>query len=131
MDITLQQAETAISQAQTKAGEINVPVNIVVLDTAGYLKSFIRMDNAFLGSIDIAIQKAKTSMLFRANSEAVGEFLKPEAAAYGLENTNGGLVGFPGGKPIMYDNEIIGYIGVSGGAVSQDAIISCAGSIIK
>jgi uncharacterized protein GlcG (DUF336 family) len=89
------------------------------------------MDEAFLGSIDIAIQKAKTSMLFRANSEAVGEFLKPEAAAYGLENTNGGLVGFPGGKPIMNGNEIIGYIGVSGGAVPQDAVIACAGSILK
>jgi len=131
MNISLQQANTVIQQAKAKADEIKIPVNIAVLDTAGYLKSFIRMDEAFLGSIDIAIQKAKTSMLFRANSEAVGEFLKPEAAAYGLENTNGGLVGFPGGKPIMYDNEIIGYIGISGGAVPQDAMIACAGSIIQ
>ena len=69
-------------------------------------------------------------MLFRTNSEVVGEFLKPEAAAYGLENTNGGLVAFPGGKPILSDNQIVGYIGVSGGAVPQDALIATAGSII-
>ncbi|KIC92627.1 GlcG/HbpS family heme-binding protein [Flavihumibacter solisilvae] len=131
MSITLHLASMVIQQAREKAEEIKIPVNIVVLDTAGYLKSFIRMDDAFLGSIDIAIQKAKTSMLFRANSETVGEFLKPEAAAYGLENTNGGLVAFPGGRPIMNGNAIIGYIGVSGGAVPQDSMIAYAGSFIK
>lgn len=130
MEITIQQAEAVIKKARNKAEEINVPVNIAVLDTAGYLKSFIRMDNAFLGSIDIAIQKAKTSMLFRTNSEVVGEFLKPEAAAYGLENTNGGLVGFPGGRPILDGIRIVGYIGISGGAVPQDALIATAGSIL-
>jgi uncharacterized protein GlcG (DUF336 family) len=130
MEITLQQAERAIHLAKTKAEEIKVPVNIVVLDTGGHLKSFARMDNAFIGSIDIAMQKAKTAMLFRTNSEAVGDFLKPEAAAYGLENTNGGLVGFPGGRPILSDDQIIGYVGVSGGAVPQDLLIATAGSKI-
>jgi uncharacterized protein GlcG (DUF336 family) len=130
MNISLRQAQHAIQLAEAKAAEMNVPVNIVVLDTAGYLKSFIRMDDAFLGSIDIAIQKAKTAMLFRTNSELVGEFLKPEAAAYGLENTNGGLVAFPGGRPILNNNEIIGYIGVSGGAVPQDSLIATTGSNI-
>lgn len=130
MNITLQQAGVVIAKAIEKATEINVPVNIVVVDTAGYLKSFARMDDAFLGSIDIAMQKAKTSMLFRANSELVGEFLKPEAAAYGLENTNGGLLGFPGGRPIFSGADIIGYIGISGGAVPQDALIASAGSRI-
>ncbi|MDI1321227.1 MAG: heme-binding protein [Algoriphagus sp.] len=128
MEITLQQSELAIELAKAKADELKTPVNIVVLDTGGYLKSFTRMDNAFLGSIDIAMQKAKTAMLFRTNSEVVGEFLKPEAAAYGLENTNGGLVAFPGGRPIFQSEKIIGYIGVSGGAVPQDLSIAIAGS---
>ncbi|WP_205514640.1 GlcG/HbpS family heme-binding protein [Longitalea arenae] len=128
MHITFQEATQAIQQAQAKAGDINVAANIAVLDTAGYLKLFLRMDDAFLGSIDISLQKAKTAMLFRMSSEAVGEFLKPEAAAYGLENTNGGLVGFPGARPILKNNVIIGYIGVSGGAPSQDAQIATAGS---
>jgi uncharacterized protein GlcG (DUF336 family) len=130
MEITLQQAERAIELARRKADEIRVAVNIVVLDTGGYIKSFTRMDDAFLGSIDIAIHKAKTAMLFRTNSEVVGEFLKPEAAAYGLENTNGGLVAFPGGRPIVQNGKIIGYIGISGGAVPQDLLIATAGSII-
>lgn len=130
MDITLQQAEKAIQLAKEKAETIQVPVNVVVLDTGGHIKLFLRMDNAFIGSIDIAIQKAKTSMLFRTDSEHVGAFLKPEAAAYGLENTNGGLLGFAGGKPITNREEIVGYIGVSGGTVAQDQQIAAAGSIL-
>lgn len=128
MNISLQQAQQVLQLAVLKAETIKVPVNIVVLDTTGYLKSFARMDNAVLGSIDIALQKAKTSMLFCMDSEAVGEFLKPAAAAYGLENTNGGLLGFAGGKPILHNGEIVGYIGVSGGAIVQDAEIATAGS---
>lgn len=128
MDISLQQAQYALQLAQMKADEINVPVNIVVVDTAGHLKAFARMDQAVLGSIDIAMQKAKTSMLFRMSSEAVGEFLKPAANAFGLENTNGGLLGFAGGRPILLNEKIIGYIGVSGGAITQDAVIATAGS---
>lgn len=130
MEITTLQSERAIELAKIKADEIKVPVNIVVLDTGGYLKSFTRMDDAYLGSIDIAMQKAKTAMLFRTNSEVVGEFLKPEAAAYGMKNTNGGLVAFPGGRPIVQNNRVIGYIGVSGGAVQQDLLIATAGSNI-
>jgi uncharacterized protein GlcG (DUF336 family) len=128
MVISLEQAQEVILGAFTKAKEIGVPVNIVVLDTAGFLKGFARMDLAVLGSIDIAIQKAKTSMLFGINSEEVGSYLKPEVAAYGLENTNGGLLGFAGGRPIRFQGQIIGYIGISGGAISQDAAIAEAGS---
>ncbi len=130
MEITLEQAQRAIHLAKRKAEEIEVPVNIVVLDTGGHLKSFVRMDNASIGSIDIALQKAKTAMLFRTNSESVGEFLKLEAAAYGLANTNGGLLGFPGGRPIRSEGQIIGYVGVSGGAVPEDLLIATAGSTI-
>jgi uncharacterized protein GlcG (DUF336 family) len=131
MDITLTQSEQVLGQAKAKANEIGVPVNIAIMDTTGYLKTLQRMDDAFIGTIDVAIQKAKTAMLFRMNTEQVGEFLKPEAAAYGLENTNGGLVGFAGGMPIKQNGKIIGYIGVSGGAIPQDFSIATAGSIIK
>ena len=128
MEITLKEATAVFSLAKQKAGELGVPVNIVVLDTAGHLKSFERMDNAFLGSIDIAFKKAKTASLFRMNSEQVGEFLKPESGTYGMVNTSDGLVGFPGGMPILKNQEIIGYIGVSGGAVPQDFAIATAGA---
>ncbi|HEY4108048.1 heme-binding protein [Puia sp.] len=130
MEITLEQANELQKKARARAMEIGIPVNIAIMDTGGHLKSLQRMDDALIGSLDIAIQKAKTAMLFRMPSEQVGQFLKPEAAAYGLEHTNGGLVGFAGGLPIRRDGEIIGYIGVSGGAIAQDAMIAAEGSII-
>ncbi|GGH26647.1 glycolate utilization protein [Dyadobacter endophyticus] len=130
METTLDQAFQAQQRAAEKAKEIGVNANITILDTAGYLKSFIRMDEAFLGSIDIAIGKARTAMLFRMNSEAVGEFLRPEAHAYGMVNTSGGLVGFKGGMPVKSGGQIIAYIGVSGGSPDQDFQIAQAGSTL-
>ena len=130
MEATERQAILAQSQAAERAAEMGVNANIAILDKAGYLKSFLRMDDAFLGSIDIAMGKAKTAMLFRMNSETVGQFLAPEAAAYGMVSTSGGLVGFKGGMPVRYGGEIIAYIGVSGGSPDQDFEIATAGSEI-
>lgn len=130
MEITQTQAFAALEKALGKATEIGVNANIAIVDTAGHLKLFFRMDDAFLGSVDIAMGKAKTAMLFRMNSEKVGEFLAPEMGTYGMLQTNGGLVGFKGGMPITSDAEIIAYIGVSGGSPDQDFEIASAGSKI-
>jgi uncharacterized protein GlcG (DUF336 family) len=130
MDITLKQSEQVLTLARAKANEIGVPVNIAIVDNGGHLKALQRMDDALIGSLDVAIKKAKTAMLFRMNSEQVGEFLTPAAAAYGLENTNGGLLGFAGGMPIRSADQIIGYIGISGGAITQDFAIATAGNNI-
>jgi len=130
METTQLQASKAINQAVEKATQLDVNANISILDSFGHLKSFLRMDNAYLGSIDVAMGKAKTAMLFRMNSEAVGEFLNPENKTYGLVNTSGGLVGFKGGMPIKTGNNIVGYIGVSGGSPDQDFEIASAGSNI-
>jgi uncharacterized protein GlcG (DUF336 family) len=131
MDITQAQALQVIYQAAEKAKQLRVEANITVLDTAGHLKSFLRMDNAFLGSIDISMGKAKTAMLFRMNSEAVGEFLNPENHTHGMVNTSGGLVGFKGGMPVTAAGAIVAYIGVSGGSPEQDFEIAAAGSAIS
>ncbi|MDM8173091.1 heme-binding protein [Olivibacter sp. 47] len=130
MEINLNESRQVVQQARAKAIQLNVNVNIAILDTGGHLKTFERMDDAFLGSMDIAIKKAKTASLFRTSSENVGEYLKPEAGTYGMVNTNNGLVGFAGGLPILKDKRIIGYIGVSGGAVSEDLQIATAGAEI-
>lgn len=130
MTITTQQATEAINKAMAKGKVIGVAANIVVLDTAGYLKAFQRMDDAYLGSIDIAIGKAKTAMLFRMNSEEVGTFLDPVQKTFGMVATNGGLVGFKGGMPIRKGDEIVAYIGVSGGSPDQDFEIATAGSTL-
>lgn len=130
METTQKQAFQALNQAVEKANRLGVNANITILDTAGHLKGFLRMDEAFLGSIDIAMGKAKTAMLFRMNSEGVGEFLRPEAQTYGMVNTSGGLVGFKGGMPVRSAGQIVAYIGVSGGNPDQDFDIATAGSIL-
>jgi uncharacterized protein GlcG (DUF336 family) len=85
------------------------------------------MDGAVLASIDVAMRKASTAVMFQANSEAVWEYCKPGAPAPGLELTNGGLAPFGGGIPLkMADGAVIGALGVSGGTVPQDVEVAQA-----
>jgi uncharacterized protein GlcG (DUF336 family) len=124
MILTSRQAQAVIDAARSKAADLGVPVIIAVLDAGTQLKAFTRMDGAVLGSIDIALKKARTSALFEANSEAVWEYCKPGAPAHALEHTNGGLAPFPGGVALKGPSgELLGAVGVSGGAVWQDAEI--------
>lgn len=129
--ITSEQARKVIAAGETRAIEIGIAVNIAVLDAGAHLKAFNRMDNALLGSIDIALGKARTSVLFRTTSEAVWDYCKPGAPAPGLERSNGGLITFAGGIPLLTaDGTVIGAVGVSGGAVSQDRDIAEAAAAV-
>jgi uncharacterized protein GlcG (DUF336 family) len=129
MNITLDDAQEILAAAQAAAAAAEVPVTIAVLDGAAHLKAFVRMDRAVLGSIDIALKKAKTAVLFGMASEEVREFSKPGAASQWLEATNGVLVTFAGGIPFKDgDGAIVGAIGVSGGSVEQDRSIAAAGA---
>ena len=114
--------------AEEKASAIGVPVNIAVLDAGAHLKAFLRMDRAALGSIDVALKKATTAALFQIPSEHVWDYCKPGAPAHALEHTNGGLAPFAGGLPLKdAKGDMLGAIGVSGGAVPQDLAIAEAG----
>ncbi|MCW5625523.1 MAG: heme-binding protein [Burkholderiales bacterium] len=125
--ISSHQAQCLLAAAQDKAKLLNVPVNIAVLDGAAHLKAFVRMDGAVLGSIDVAMKKATTAALFQTTSESVWEYCKPGAPAPALEISNGGLAPFAGGLPLKgARGELLGAIGVSGGAVSQDLEIAQA-----
>ena len=97
MPLTSSQASAVIAAAEAKASAIGVSVIVAVVDAGVHLKAFTRMDGAVLGSIDIAIKKARTSALFQAPSEAVWEYCKPGAPAPALELTNNGLAPFGGG----------------------------------
>lgn len=128
MNITLEQAEAVSLAAKQKATEIGVPMNIAIVDGGANLKAFHRMDNAWLGSTDIAIKKAKTSRFFDMESGAIGQLSQPGGALYNIEVSNGGLISFPGGIPIKNSSgEIVGAIGVSGGSVEQDHEVALAG----
>jgi len=127
MSLTEETAHAVIKAARVAANSIGVPMNIAVLDAGAHLKAFARMDGALLGSIDIALGKAKTAVLFGMNSEAVGEFCKPGGPSPGLELTNGTLVVFAGGIAIRNaDGVVIGSVGVSGGAIEQDLLVARA-----
>jgi uncharacterized protein GlcG (DUF336 family) len=127
--LTTHQAQAVVAAATAKAAEMNVSMNVAVLDAGGHLKAFLRMDGAVVGSIDVAMKKAKTAVLFEANSETVWDYCKPGAPAPGLELTNGVLATFAGGIPLRAtDGEVLGAIGISGGAVTQDAQVAKAGA---
>jgi uncharacterized protein GlcG (DUF336 family) len=129
MALALQQGQAILRAATAKARELGIAASVVVLDAAGHLKVFSRMDDAWLGSIDVAMKKAKTSVLFEMETQNVWEVCKPGAQAHGLETTNDGLVTFAGGIPLKtLGGELLGAIGVSGGQVSQDFEIASAGS---
>ena len=129
MSISSKSAEQVLKAAVEKSVQIGVPMNIAVLDDAGHLKAFVRMDGALLGSIEVAIKKAKSSALLGLNTEALFEFCKPGGPAFGLENTNGGLIVFAGGIPLRNpDGALLGAIGVSGGTVPQDFSVAETGA---
>lgn len=121
MSISHAQAAAVLAAAENAANAIGVPMNVAILDAGVHLKAFSRMDGALLGSIDIAIGKAKTAALFGYNTEVIGEFSKPGGTSPGLELTNGGLVVFAGGVPLRdATGDLLGAVGVSGGSVAQD-----------
>ena len=124
-DITLEQATAAVSAAIEKANQIGVKMDIAVVDSGTNLKAFAQMDGAWLGSIDIAIKKARTARLFNMNTGEIGKLSQPGGSLYNIEHSNGGLITFPGGVPITdAAGEIIGAIGVSGSTVENDHIVA-------
>lgn len=128
-DISHDEALKAVLAAKKNAEELNVTVNIAVVDAGANLKAFIRMDDSFLGSIDVAIKKAKTARYFNIDTGKLGELTQPGGIIYNIEHSNGGLMTFPGGLPIFNkEGKIIGAIGVSGGTIEEDRAIATAGA---
>jgi uncharacterized protein GlcG (DUF336 family) len=128
-DISLDQAQAAVSAAVAKAGEIGVKMDIAVVDAGGNLKAFARMDGAWLGSIDIAQKKARTSRYFDMDTGAIGGLSQPGGPLYQIEVSNGGLITFPGGVPLKDGSgAVIGAIGVSGSTVEDDHACAAAGA---
>jgi len=128
MNISLEQAETAIKAAKEKAKQLNTLMNIAVVDSGAQLIAFAHMDGAWLGSIDISQRKARTARYFDMETGKIGELSQPGGPLYNIEHSNGGLISFPGGIPIKNEKgEIIGAIGVSGSTVENDRAVAQAG----
>ena len=127
MSISLREAQAMTDRACGHADVIGVPMNIAVVDGGGHLLAFARMDSAILGSIEIALAKAKTSILFNGPSENLWEFCKPGGPAPATEYTNGGLIPYAGGVALHdQTGTLIGAVGVSGGLPAQDGEVARA-----
>jgi uncharacterized protein GlcG (DUF336 family) len=129
MNITLEQAEAVIAAAKAKAAETKTLMNIAVVDSGTNLIAFAHMDNAWLGSIDISMKKARTARYFNMDSGEIGKLSQPGGPLYNIEHSNGGLITFPGGVVIKNAaGKIIGAVGVSGDTVENDHIVASAGA---
>ena len=128
--ISLKEAQRVISAAQERAREIGQPMNVAVVDAGRNLKSFVRMEGAWLGSIDIAIDKAFTAASFDMPTQDLGEMSQSGQPLFGIHTTNDArVVIFAGGIPLTRGGEVIGAVGVSGGTVDQDQEVAEAGVV--
>ena len=124
--ITLEETKKLISSAEQKAHEMGLAMNIAVMDAGRNLVAFHRMDGAWVASIDIAIDKAFTSAGRGLTTREIGVMAQPGEPLFGINTTNGGrIVIFAGGIPLTRDGEVVGAIGVSGGAVDEDHEVAC------
>ncbi|RCV65084.1 hypothetical protein C5S53_05465 [Methanophagales archaeon] len=126
--LTLEDAKRVIAAAEEKAIAEGLRMNIAVADVGGNLVAFERMDKAWLGSIDIAINKAYTAVAFNMTTEALGAASQPEQSLFGIHASNDGkLIIFGGGIPLYRNGELVGAIGVSGSSVPNDITVAEAG----
>lgn len=127
--LTLEMARRVTAAAEQKAESIGKPMNIAVVDAGGNLVSHVRMDGAWMGSVDIAINKAWTARAFDVETGALAKLSQPGEDFYGIHASNGGRVMiFAGGVPLKRGDEVVGAVGVSGGTGKQDAAVAAAGA---
>ena len=127
--ITLNDARNVIAAAEKKAAEIGQPMNIAVVDAGGNLVAHVRMDGAWIGSIDISINKAFTSRAFDISTKDLGTHSQPGGQFYGIHVSNHGrIMIFAGGIPLKRNGQVVGAIGVSGGSGEQDQTVAEAGA---
>ena len=127
--VTLEDAMRIITAARKKAVDVGQPMNIAVADSGGHLVAHVRMDGAWLGSIDISINKAFTARAFDIATKDLATQSQPGAQFYGIHVSNGGRVMiFAGGIPLKRAGKVVGAIGVSGGSGEQDQAVAEAGA---
>ena len=129
MSIQLADARRIIAAAEKKAAEIGQPMNIAVADAGGNLVAHVRMDNAWIGSVDISIKKAWTSRAFDITTKDLAANSQSGDQFFGIHASNNGRVMiFAGGIPLKKDGKVVGAIGVSGGSGDQDHAVAEAGA---
>lgn len=127
--VTLKDARRVIDAAEKKAREIGQPMNIAVADEGGNLVAHVRMDDAWIGSVDISIKKAWTARAFDIATKDLATQSQSGGQFFGIHTSNDGKVMiFAGGMPLKRDGKVVGAIGVSGGSGEQDHSVAMAGA---
>jgi uncharacterized protein GlcG (DUF336 family) len=125
--VDLADARRIIAAGERKSIEMGIPYNIAVADAGGGLVAHVRMDGAWLGSVDIAINKAWTARAFDMSTEDLSHITQSGQQGFGLNTTNDSrVVIFGGGIPIKRDGVVVGAVGASGGSVEQDIAVARA-----
>ncbi|MEH2085025.1 MAG: heme-binding protein [Nostoc sp.] len=123
--VSLDDARRILAAGEAKARAIGQPMNLAVVDAGGNLVAHIRMDDAWIGSIDISINKAFTARAFNLSTKSLSEDAQPGKQFYGIHASNGGrIMIFAGGIPLQRDEQIVGAVGVSGGSGEQDQAVA-------
>merc|ERR1711915_1095456 len=123
-DVSRVAAEKVLAAAVKKSEELDCKMNIAVVDNGANLTGFLRWMEP-LGSVDIAMKKAKTAIFFQMNTEMIGELSQPGGALFNIEHSNNGLITFPGGIPLHGSNgALCGAVGVSGSTVENDKMVA-------
>jgi uncharacterized protein GlcG (DUF336 family) len=126
--VTLEDARKIIAAAERKAKELKQPMNIAVADSGGNLVAHVRMDEAWIGSIDISIKKAFTARAFNISTKDLAKNSQSGDQFFGIHASNEGRVMiFAGGIPLTRAGKVVGAVGVSGGAGEQDHAVAEAG----
>src|ERR1700704_1816675 len=111
--VTLADARRIIAAAELKAEEIGQPMNIAVVDAGGNLVAHVRMDKAWMGSVDISIKKAWTARAFDISTKELAELSQSGDQFFGIHASNNGRVMiFAGGVPLKRGGEVMGAVGV-------------------
>jgi uncharacterized protein GlcG (DUF336 family) len=123
--VSLDDAQRVVAAGRAKADEISSPSNVAVVDIGGNLVTHIRMDGAWIGSVDISINKAFTARAFDIATAELAADAGPGGQFFGIHASNGGRVMiFAGGIPLQRAGQIVGAVGVSGGSGEQDQIVA-------
>jgi uncharacterized protein GlcG (DUF336 family) len=123
--VSLDDARRVMAAGEAKAREIGAASNIAVVDAGGNLVGHIRMDGAWIGSIDISINKAFTARMFDIPTKDLAEMAQPGGPFFGIHVSNHGRVMiFAGGMPLRRSERVVGAVGVSGGAGEQDQAVA-------
>lgn len=123
--LTLEEARHMLAAGEAKANAFGISYNIAVVDAGGHLLAFVRQDDGLTGSVDLAINKAKTARLFNLTTARLAELSQPGKPLFGIHQSNDGrVVIFGGGVPVRIGGSIVGAVGASSGSVEQDIAVA-------